>query len=248
MGDAVEVGALVGGPVFFGEDFDFVESGEAGFFDHAADGADVDAAVAHEGAVREEVSGYDAPVADVEAGEITAFAEFFDFLFEVGVPPDVVDIDGNAYGGMVELFADVPRFGDAVDAGLVGGVHGVERFDGELDACGLSMIEAGGDAVGDLLSSHSKGRARFGPDDKDDHVGTDGGGFVEAGSVGVDRGLSLGGVGCDKEPTSDESGDLEAGAFDDASGFFDADGFDDVAPDGEPAEAGFGVVCAALGQ
>lgn len=130
--DVFEELVLLGGPEAGGEDFDFGESVETGGADGAVDGFDVDAAFAHEAAVVEEVGGGGEPVADVEADD--AFAGAGDFLIEVGVPPDVIDIGGDADVGVAELVDDVVALAEGVDRAAAVGIHRVEGFDGELDA------------------------------------------------------------------------------------------------------------------
>ena len=53
---------------------------------------------------------------------------------EVRVPPDVIDVDGDAHP-LPQRHADVERLVDRVHAGPVGGIHRVQRLDGERNTC-----------------------------------------------------------------------------------------------------------------
>src|SRR5688572_19856929 len=94
--DVLEVFVLVRGPEARAEDFDFVEALEAGGFHPGADLAERDAAFAHEAPVEEEIGGGCTPVADVISEERVEAATTGDLGFERGVPPEVIDIGGDA--------------------------------------------------------------------------------------------------------------------------------------------------------
>jgi len=76
-----------------------------------------------------------------------------DFLFERGIPPEVIDIDGDADERRVEFLGHVVGLAEGVHGGAVAGIHRMQRFDGEFDVGGLAIGEEGGDAVADLLAS-----------------------------------------------------------------------------------------------
>ena len=63
--DTGEEFVLIARPPAVGEDFDFLEAGEAGGLDEGTHALEVDAAFAHETTVVEEVFGGNPPVADV---------------------------------------------------------------------------------------------------------------------------------------------------------------------------------------
>ena len=50
-----------------------------------------------------------------------------------GVPPEVEDVDDDADGCGGKLLGEVVGFFKREDDGALGGVHGVEGFDAELD-------------------------------------------------------------------------------------------------------------------
>src|SRR5688572_11932520 len=85
--DLLDVIGLVAGPALAGEDLDLVPAGEARGLDQAADAAQVDAALAHQAAVVEQVAGLDPPVAEVEAEEQAERAAARDLRLELGIPP-----------------------------------------------------------------------------------------------------------------------------------------------------------------
>jgi hypothetical protein len=96
--DVGEELVLIAGPVAGAEDFDFDPTGEAGLFDHGADAANVDAAFAHESTVVEKILRGREPIADMESD--VALAGAADFLIQLRIPPDVVDIGCNAHPGV----------------------------------------------------------------------------------------------------------------------------------------------------
>ncbi len=138
-------------PVVLGKDFDFLRAVIACAFNHCANGRQVDDAIAHHAAIEQHVLGGDQPVADVVGEDAVQAAGAGDGGGEVWVPPDVIDVDGDADIG-AKLFADIERLIDRVHAGAVGGIHGVQRLDGDLDPRGQGMRQHGGDAVGDHLA------------------------------------------------------------------------------------------------
>ena len=79
-------------PVVAGEDLDLDQAVVAGRLDQAADVGDVDHAVAHHAAIEQQILGRHQPVADMEA-ENAGGARALDLALELGVPPDVVDVD-----------------------------------------------------------------------------------------------------------------------------------------------------------
>src|SRR5690606_36337784 len=131
-------------PVFGGEDFHFLGAVVPGGFDHGADGFEVDDAVAHHAAVVEHVAGGHHPVADMVGEDALHAASALDGALEIGVPPDVVDVDGDA-DGLSKRFADVERLIDGVHAGPVGRIHRMQGLDGNADAGGLGVGQHGGD-------------------------------------------------------------------------------------------------------
>lgn len=239
---------MVGGPAFGGEDFDFVVAGEARGFDAVADVFEGDAAFAHEAAVVEEVAGVGAPVADVEGEEGFLLGGELDFFFEVGVPPGVVDVEGDAEEGGAVVLADGAGLGEGVDGGAVGGVHGVEGFDGEFDVVGLGVGEELADGVADLGACGGEGQAGDGAADEDEEGGADGGGLVDGAAVVVEGFLTLGGFEGGEEAAAGERDDGETGVGKHFAGGGGADGIDDVSPDGDGGDVGVGVSLDALGE
>src|SRR5690606_19816623 len=73
-----------------------------------------------------------------------------DLAVDVRVPPDVVDVDGDAEAApalRIEPIADVERLPERVHAGAVGGVHWMKRFDGERHTGRICPVEKRGDGV-----------------------------------------------------------------------------------------------------
>ena len=91
----VEEKILISTPPLVGEDLHLAVAGEAGGVHPAADFADVDAALTHEAAVVEKIGRRRFQIADMEGVEATGAASEVDLLFQLGVPPDVIDIDGD---------------------------------------------------------------------------------------------------------------------------------------------------------
>ncbi len=85
-------------PVLAREDLDLAVAGEARRLHPGADARDLDHAVAHHAAVVEQVARRHQPVADVE-GEQPRAAGARDLRLELGIPPDVIDVDGDAERG-----------------------------------------------------------------------------------------------------------------------------------------------------
>ena len=115
-----------------------------------ADALDVDAAFSHEAAVVEEVVGGGEPVADVETADLVSGA--LDLLFEIRIPPDVINVGGDADDVGAELVDDVGALADGVHGASAVGIHRVERFDGKFDAELFRVGNAGGDAFGDVFT------------------------------------------------------------------------------------------------
>jgi hypothetical protein len=68
----------------------------------------------------------------------------------------------------------------------------VEGFDGELDAEGCGVVDAGGDAFGDLFAVFGEGEFGCRAADEDDVGSADGGGFIEGAAVVIESGLAFG--------------------------------------------------------
>src|SRR5690606_9689404 len=82
-------------PVVPRENLDLLRAVIAGGLDHGANGFEVDDAVAHHAAVEEEVGGGHQPVADVVGEDAAHVSGAGDGGGEIGVPPDVIDVDGD---------------------------------------------------------------------------------------------------------------------------------------------------------
>src|SRR4051794_40992176 len=82
-------------PPLAGKNFDLRIAGKALRFDRAAQGADIDHAVAHHAAVVEDVLCRHQPVADVE-GQQAVFAGARDLRQHIRIPPDVIDVERDA--------------------------------------------------------------------------------------------------------------------------------------------------------
>ena len=121
------------------------------------------ATLAHQAAIVEHVLGRRPPVANVEREQVATIAAPFDLPLEVGVPPEVIDINHHADVGEPQFVAHVVRLAQRVDRTATVGVHRVERFDSQLHAGLLGMIGHGRDPVADLLPTlrerHTRDRA-----------------------------------------------------------------------------------------
>ena len=105
----------------------------------AANAPDVDHAVAHHAAIVEEIGGRREPVADVEA-EQPARRNPGKRALELGVPPDVIDVDRDAQP-RAEFFAQRVGLRHGVDAGAVRRVHRMQRLDCESHPARPRVIE-----------------------------------------------------------------------------------------------------------
>ena len=142
----------------------------------------------------------------MERKQCADFSAAGDFLLEIGIPPQVINIRGDAYVGRSELFAHVVGLTEGVHRRAAVGIHGMKRLDAELHAgCG-AVVEHGGDAVGDLLTGFRQrltgDRAAY----ENDEGRTK---FVSLGdgaAIVIDRCLAFGGGGAG-EKTSAAGGD-----------------------------------------
>ncbi len=219
---------------------------EAGGFDELADASVVDAALAHEAAVFEQVGGGGHPVADVESAD--AFARARDFRLQLRVPPDMVDIGGDADPFLAQLVDHVVALADGVDRAAAVGVHGVERLNGELDAGGAGVVDAGGDARGDLFPVLGQGQLREGATDEYDLGCADRCGLVEGLAVVVERGLPAGVVGAGKEASAHEGDGLQPVVVEQLAGLGQWSALEPLAPEPDPRHPGGGVLGAGRGQ
>ena len=125
--DFFEIPVLVEGPVTIRKDFNFDGAVKAGGFHKLADSAVIDAAFAHEPAVIEKVIGWGDPVADMEAYD--SLAGSLNFLCELRIPPDVIDIRGDSDPVIAKLVNHVVALANRVDGAAAIGIHRVEGLD-----------------------------------------------------------------------------------------------------------------------
>ena len=81
------------------------------------------------------------------------FAGALDLRQQFGVPPDVIDVERDAKQtgtARVQPIADIERLFRGVDAGAVGGIGRVQRFDRQRHTRGACVIHHFGDGVVDL--------------------------------------------------------------------------------------------------
>ena len=184
---------MIGCPVACREHFHFDPVGEASSgFDELTDSAVVDAAFAHQAAVVEHVGGRRHPIAHVKADDALACA--FDFLFESGVPPDVVDVSGNADPFVANSVEHVVALTYGVYCAAAVGIHGVQWFDGELHADLAGVINEGCDAFGNVFAILDEAEFWLGAANEHDLWRADSSGFVECLNVVVKRSMFIGGV------------------------------------------------------
>ena len=77
---------------------------------------------------------------------------------QVGVPPDVVDVDRDA-DAFAERVAEVERLAERGEDAAVGAGHRVQRLEREGDAGGAGVRQDGFQAVPDHLARARAGRA-----------------------------------------------------------------------------------------
>src|SRR5688572_21497437 len=97
LDDLGEEDVLVTRPIRVRKDLDLVEPVKPGGFDPPANLLQRDAAFAHQSAVEEEIGGGRFPIADVIREKLFCAAAARDLLLERGIPPEVIDVDGNAH-------------------------------------------------------------------------------------------------------------------------------------------------------
>ena len=123
--------------------------------DRGAHRSDVDHAVAHHAAVVENVFGRHQPVADVKRKQ-SVFAGARDLRKQFRIPPDVIDVERDtecAAAIGIERVADVERLLGRIDAGAVGGIGGMQRFDCERHVGLPGVFQHFGDGIVDLRAS-----------------------------------------------------------------------------------------------
>src|SRR5262245_20352860 len=110
-------------PVGGGKDLHLLWTAVAGRLDPAADPREIDDAVTHHAAIEQEVARRHQPVADMMGQDSIAGAR--DLALEVGIPPYVIGVDGDA-DAVTDLVADVEGLRERVHARAVRGVHGMQ--------------------------------------------------------------------------------------------------------------------------
>ena len=88
----------------------------------------------------------------METEKQTELAGQFDFLLQVGIPPDVIDIGGDADDRIADRLTHLPGLGHPVDAALVSGIHRMQRFDRQLYTRLLRIRNQCRDSFGDLFA------------------------------------------------------------------------------------------------
>ena len=129
------------------------------------------------------------------------------FLLQLRIPPDVVNIGSNSDPGVSELIDHVIALADGIYRAAAIGIHRVERFDGKLHADGCSMVDAGGNAFRDLAAVFRKAEFWFGTANQNDLRSAHGGGFVQSSAVVIKGGLAfLGGETREKAAAHERNG------------------------------------------
>ena len=162
----------------------------------------VDATFAHESAVVQHIGGGGHPIADVEAYD--TFAGTFDFLLQARIPPDVVNVGGDADPFVTDLVEHVVALPDGIHCATAVGIHGVEWFDRKLDADLAGVFDQASDALGNVLTVFGEAELGLGTADEDDLWCTHGRRFIQSFDVVVKGGLFLGAVEIRVESTADE--------------------------------------------
>ena len=247
LDDLFEVVVLIGCPVARREDFHFDPVGEASSgFDELADSAVVDAAFAHQASVVQHVSGWSHPIADVEADDTLACA--FDFLLESGVPPNVINVGGNADPFVADLVEHVIALANGVHSAAAIGIHRVQWLDREFNAALAGVFDERCDAFGNVFAILDETELGFRTADKHDLWRADRSGFVEGFDVVVKCGLFLGGVHMGIEATAHERHRFEPVVVEYFFGFCERSAFKPLTPEANARHAGGGIFCASRRQ
>ena len=164
-----------------------------------------------------------------------------DLAREVGIPPDVIDVDRDA-DAFAQLVAEVVGLRERVHAGAVGGEHRMQRLDRERHACLPRIGQQRGEPsrtcrarVGDVARA-----LRQPADHEDEALRADGGGFVDGAAVVVERRAAPGVVGGGKHAAAAKAGDGHPVRADELAPRARAAGLHDVAPRRDRGDAGAG--------
>ena len=167
-----------------------------------------------------------------------------DLREQVGVPPDVIGVDGDA-GAVAQLVAEVERLRKRVHAGAVGGIHRMQRLDRERHAGGARARQKRAKSV-----AHHGARAadvaravRQSAADEHETFGAQGRGLVDGALVVVDGALAPRRIGRREHAAAAEVGDAEAVVAHDAGSFREPDLCHLVAPGRNRGDA---ELCASL--
>ena len=110
-----------------------------------------------------------------------------DFALQIGVPPQVVDVDNDADERRVDAGADVVGLGHRVDGGAAVRVERMQRLGTpQLYSRGLGMGQHGLDPVPDLAAADIQGLTGHGAADENDQGRAEGGGLVDGAAVVVE--------------------------------------------------------------
>ncbi len=171
----------------------------------------VDDAVAHHAAVEQQIPRRHQPVADVIGQDAAAASGAGDLALERRVPPDMIDIDGDA-DAVAQRIAEIIGLGQRIDAGAVGGIHRVQRLDRQLHAGVPRIRQQRGDPVADQVARGGEiARARRQPaDHQHQAMRADRRRLVDGAAVVVERACQPGAVELGEHAAAAEAGDGQA--------------------------------------
>ena len=148
---------------------------------------DVDAALAGQTAIQQQILGGRLPVADVEGEQVAAAPAAQDLLAQLGIPPQVVHVDRHADVRRTDGLGDVVGLAHGVDRRAIVGVHRVQRLDGQLDVGRLRVGQHRLDAGADLIARLGQRLARHRPAHQHHHRRAHRRGLVDGPAVVVER-------------------------------------------------------------
>ena len=139
------------------------------------------------------------------------FAGARDLAREIGIPPDVIGVDGDA-DAVAELVAEIVRLRERVHAGAVGGIHGMQRLDRQRHARlpRVGQERANASRTCDRAPARSRESLRQPSHHEDEALRADRGRLVNRAPIVVERGAPPGLVGGRKHAAAAQAGDGHA--------------------------------------
>src|SRR5215467_4276156 len=98
---------------------------------------DIDHAITHHSAIEEDIPGWDKPITNVKCKK-PRFAGALDLAFEVWVPPDMIDVEGDT-STLAKLITQIIRLSQRVHTGPFGAMHRMQWLNGQRDPARQSV-------------------------------------------------------------------------------------------------------------